>query len=105
MRAEIVRETLREIFEHAEWRAAHSRDRRSASAAKSLRRLVRTAHKIEPEVLVVYAELWEGEADQSAHRKLLDSVGYGFFPLSAREFVSRFIADRTGASTPSTRLS
>lgn len=98
MQAEIVRETLREMLEHALWQSGRSRDARSARAAKSFRRLVATADQVETEILSAYAELWEDEADRTAHRKLLASVGYRFFPLSASEFVIRFIAERTGGA-------
>ena len=98
MQAEIVRETLREMFEHALWQSRCSPGARSARAAKSFRRLVATADQIEAGILFAYAELWEGEPDRTAHRKLMESVGCGFIPLSASEFVIRFIAERTGGA-------
>ena len=94
---ETLRLTLRELFEQAEmWRSMGPTDPRRGNAAAIFRRLRETAEAVDDETLWAYAELWEGEADKHAHSSLVRSVGFGFTPGSASEFVARFIAERTG---------
>ncbi|MCP3395481.1 hypothetical protein NLM27_43075 [Bradyrhizobium sp. CCGB12] len=93
----MLRLTLRELFEHAElWRSMGPYHARRSEAAEIFRRLTETAAFVDEDVLWAYAELWEGEADRQAHSRLLRTVGFGFTPESASEFVAHFIAERTG---------
>lgn len=94
---ETIRFALRETFEQAAiWRALQHGERGSAEALKRFRRLIATVGKVDDELLLAYAELWEGEADRLAHRELLKTLGVGYQPVSASAFVARFIADRSG---------
>jgi hypothetical protein len=95
---EKVRFVLSEIFENAAiWHSMLSRHDCTAEAGEILRKLAVTVDQIEDETLAAYAELWAGELDRLAHRQQLKSVVIGLLrPASASEFVSRFIAERSG---------
>ena len=66
------------------------------SASEIFRRLIETVDGVGAELLETYAKHWESEADRRAHRMLLESIGSGFAPGSATDFLVRFIAERTG---------
>jgi hypothetical protein len=95
---EKVRFVLSEIFENAAiWHSMLPRHDRTAEAGEIFRKLAVTVDQIEDESLSAYAELWAGELDRLAHRQQLKSMAIGLLrPASASEFVSRFIAERTG---------
>jgi hypothetical protein len=64
------------------------------SASEIFRRLIETVDGVG--LQETYAEHWESEADRRAYRMLLESIGSGFAPGSATDFLVRFIAERTG---------
>jgi hypothetical protein len=66
------------------------------SASEIFRRLIETVDGVGAGLLETYAEHWESEADRRAYRMLLESIGSGFAPGSATDFLVRFIAERTG---------
>lgn len=97
MREETIRFALRETFEQAAiWRAMRPRAHGSAEAMDHFGRLIATVAQVDDELLLAYAELWEGEADRLANRELLKALGLDYQPASASEFVARFIAERSG---------
>ncbi|SCB54147.1 hypothetical protein GA0061098_1023103 [Bradyrhizobium shewense] len=97
MREETIRFALCETFEQAAiWRALRPGECQSAEAVEHFRRLIATVGQVDDELLLAYAELWEGEADRLAHRELLKALGLDYQPASASEFVARFVAERTG---------
>ena len=71
-------------------------DERYHEAMQLLAALAATVDQIEPSLLAAYAELWEGPVEFEAHAELLREVGFGFWPNTAAEFVSRFISKLTG---------
>jgi hypothetical protein len=96
-----LRIVLCEILEQAAiWRSLSACDSRCSEAAKTFRRLIATVDEVEDQTLLAYCDLWEGEPDRKAHADLLETVGYGFRPCSASDFVARFIAERSGGLQP-----
>ena len=93
----MLRMVLCEIFETAAvWRSIKSCDSRSDEASEIFKRLIATVPFIEEGTLLAYSELWDADVDRETHSELVRAVGFGFWPATASEFVTRFIADRTG---------
>jgi hypothetical protein len=72
-----------------------------SEAAARLERIAATVPEIEPALLEAYEELFEDDDEDgvvAAHvnGELLGQIGFGWEPETASEFVSKFIAMRTG---------
>lgn len=96
-----IRSVLKEIFENAAiWRNAQmladGSDTRTREAVIRFKLLIGTLDFAEADLLTAFHELWVGREDERAHKELLSRVGYEFWPQNAAEFLSRFIAERTG---------
>lgn len=98
-----IRAVLKEIFATAAiWRntemLANGSDTRTREAIIRFEMLIGTIDFAEADLLEAFHELWVGREDELAHTELLSKVGYEFWPQNAAEFLSRFIAERTGGT-------
>jgi hypothetical protein len=100
--AEVVDLLEIELSSTAEWRRAesiqHPNEPRNVEAAEILDRLAQTVKQVDPAVLASYAELFNDLQDSERKSELLREIGFHWWPLSATEFVSRFISERPGDS-------
>lgn len=97
-----IRAVLKEIFENAAIRRnaemlIDGSDIRSREAAIRFKMLIGTIDIADADLVAAFHELWVGREDERAHLQLLTKVGYEFWPQNAAEFLSRFIAERTGS--------
>jgi hypothetical protein len=96
-----IRAVLKEIFANAAIRRnaemlIDGSDIRSREAAIRFKMLIGTIDVADADLVAAFHELWVGCEDERAHNRLLSKVGYEFWPQNAGEFLSRFIAERTG---------
>jgi hypothetical protein len=97
-----IKEHLRLDFECvADWRRRKAQeypdDRRYVEAAQELDVLALTVDRIAPEILTVYAELFEdGDDDDEKHDEMLRAIGFSSSYSSATEYVQAFIGAQTG---------
>lgn len=96
-----IRAVLKEIFESAAIRRnaemlIDGSDIRNREAVICFKMLVGSIDLAEADLIAAFHELWVGREDERAHTQLLSKVGYEFWPQNAAQFLSRFIAERTG---------
>jgi hypothetical protein len=97
-----IKEHLRLDFECvADWRRRKAQeypdDRRYVEAAQELDVLALTVDRVAPEILTVYAELFEdGGDDDEKHDEMLRGIGFSSSYSSATEYVQKFIGAQTG---------
>lgn len=96
-----IRAVLKEIFESAAIRRnaemlIDGSDIRNREAAICFKMLIGSVDLADADLVAAFQELWVGREDERAHTQLLSKVGYEFWPQNAGEFLSRFIAERTG---------
>ena len=65
--------------------------------AAILGRLAETTPYVNPALMEAFLELFEDDSDAKEHREMLNSIGTGFCPESATEYVCEFIKRRTGS--------
>jgi hypothetical protein len=65
--------------------------------ADILRRLAETTPYVNPALMEAFLELFDDDRDAKEHRDMLNSIGAGFCPESATEYVREFIKRRTGS--------
>jgi hypothetical protein len=91
--AEEMREILRLEFEHASHIAKEAGN--SAEMAR-FSQLADTVREIEPSLLEAYSELFDGLTDVEVSSEMFRRIGLSWFPITATEFVTKFISVRTG---------
>jgi hypothetical protein len=89
-RGEEMREILRLEFKHASHIAGNS-----AEMARFLQ-LADTVQEIDPSLLEAYSELFDGLTDVEVSSEMFRRIGLSWFPITATEFVIKFISVRTG---------
>jgi hypothetical protein len=67
------------------------------NVAAILRQLAETTPYVDPALMEAFLELFEDDRDEKEHRNMLNSIGGGFCPESATEYVREFIKRRTGS--------
>jgi hypothetical protein len=67
-------------------------------AARKLDTLAAQMNQVDQSLLVAFEELHEKLADDSHFQDMLDSVGFGYWPDTAAQFVMDFIGARSGTA-------